>query len=361
MKAKPLCLLGIVILAALPVEAQEGSPPAHDSAPNAAAAPGITFTPAMARALALSLTKAPFLIRYELDPKKTDEVVELIARRLMQFAHEMDTPDGQALTEHLMTGMVEMRANLLSGAEGYRMPVETGKEIGRLLRPLMPKVREVFADITRDVRPMLSTKKQLQLAGDMVIANSALEYLDGIMERWERGDIGPYENPLDPWWGRIQHSGNAERSESRIKQAAKQWTDYELGRLEPSWREYVEAAKKLYALNESQAATADSVLRECLERAQVIIGEESWGERVRQNRLWWHVVRFDWQCGWDHRDHPLLYLFKSDYEELNGPVEKLGDELKRRVDDIPTDDQRRKAEDRIAKAMAEVGFKPEEE
>ena len=326
--------------------------------PASVAAPGIPFTPAMARALALSLAKDPFLRRYELDPEKTEEVVDIITRRLMQFAHEIDTPDGQALAEHLLVGMVEMRANIRAGTDGPRMPIETGKQIGKLLRPVLPRVREVFADITREVRPHLPVKQQLKLAGDMVIANSALDALDGIMERWERGQISPYENPLDPWWGRIEHSGNADRSQSWIKERAERWAETAVKGAASGWQHYVEQAKKLYEFDESQLATADSILRECIERSQAVTQDETWRNRLRSNRLWCYVSLVDRRWGWDH---PFVYLLVADYQELKKPLDDLEAELKRRIDEIPTAQQRRRAEEKVAEWLSGLGFKEDKE
>jgi hypothetical protein len=118
------------------------------------------------------------------------------------------------------------------------------------------------------------------------------------------------------------------------------------------WENYVEEAKVFYQLDESQSATADSVLREYVQRAKTLVSDQKRGPRVYRNRLLYYLL--------DHsgimRYHPLQTLLGDGYEEMVEPIHALGKELKNRIDTIPTRVQRSAAEQRLRQVLAESGL-----
>ncbi|MGB4259885.1 MAG: hypothetical protein WBL15_19475, partial [Phycisphaerae bacterium] len=169
----------------------------------------------------------------------------------------------------------------------------------------------------------------------------------------ERLDFGgnPFENPEDRF--KKDETGQT-RVLKNVRSRAEARSNRPIG---GEWDQYVEEAKKYYQLDASQAAVADSLLRDYKERAKVAVGgEREWQARVYRNRLWWGIsITLPGQ--WNH---PLRLLLDREAQRIDEPLAALGDELKERIEAIPTQAQREAAEQRIQLALKEKGLLFEE-
>lgn len=312
---------------------------------------GTPFTPRMARSVARSITKLYLIKHYKLDPGKLDETAEAIARRIMEYNHKHDTPEGKDLGEALMVALFEMRANVIGGTGSPNIPPELAQKIGKLTGPLFPDIRNLAADLVADIRPKLETKQQLKLAADLFILNSSLDYIETVMQRWADGQISPYENPLDPSKGTAQ---NANKDTERYLKWANHWAQQSLPDKQwQDWKQYVEQAKNLYAFDDTQASTADSVLRECIKLSEQLAKDQDRTNRLLQSRVNSYLVAWLRHWNWDH---PFIYLLQSDFEDAREPIRALSDKLKQQINKIPTEQQRKAANQRIAALLLEKGF-----
>jgi tRNA(His) 5'-end guanylyltransferase len=122
------------------------------------------------------------------------------------------------------------------------------------------------------------------------------------------------------------------------------------------WKRYVEEAAKFYNFDSSQVATAQSILQEYLERVQTSLRDETWRQRVYDNRLW---LRMMWTLpgGWQN---PLRAYLEGEYVEMVDPIMVLERQFKERIDDIPTLVQREAAAQHMERILAEKGLGLEE-
>ncbi len=326
---------------------QEARPPGGE----ASARPGIRFTPGMARALGRIYAEDVAVQRYSLAPEHVDELSEQVARRFMTLAHQLDGQGYHEVFETMITRMIEaeIEDDSLGGPPGIKP--KTGRALGEALAPIMPQLREAFNGIGQDVRPKLEMRQQLKLGADLMALNTALDAFEKTMERWSRGEVRPSEDPFSDDQDLKPDAEGRSQAYNNARQAAERDVDHGAW---AGWARYVEDAKQFYALDESQASTADSILRECMERVETVTKPGDWRERVMRNRVWFNML--------DQLNvgpaHPLRHRVEREFARMADPIETLEADLKRRIDGIPTQIQRAAAEKRLLGMLADRGFEP---
>ena len=344
--------LGVVCALAAWALAQAPAEPAATEQPSGQPMEyGIRFTPGIARAVARSYVQDVLVQRYKLDASKVEQATEAVARRFMDMAHQFDDAGfadkfGQMI-EGVMAGQTEQESS-------PAIQPRSGKAIADAMKPAMPGVRDLIRGIAQDVRPMLAPKEQLRFGSELLAFTTAMNAFDEALDRWSKGDVRPGENPFEGGGKpKLDESG-----QSAAYKAAQQMAQRDLDKGEwDGWAQYVEEAKRLYALDEGQAAGANSILSECLDHAAQYTKSEDWRRKVERNRVWINLFTA-LQIG---PAHPLRYCLDRNYGQLLDPIHAIGEELKQRIDAIPTAAQRREADERILKMVGEKGFveKPE--
>jgi hypothetical protein len=313
---------------------------AADQAENPDPEPVVRFTPEMARGLARRYTRQVLMRRYELDEKKADELAEPVARRIMAMAHAHDDRGGE-FVEFVMSQAIRAEAE---GRSGAGMTPEVAKGIAERILPMLPAVRDLVRDVGNDIRPKLPFKQQFKLMGDMAIAGTAINAFEQNLHRWERGEVDPFG---DPFRSQEAPQKEADGTTQQLKRARKSAADHIESAWKP-WAAYVEDVKKLYDLDASQAATADSLLREYTERASHLAADQQWRDRMYQNRLWYSLMQ---NLRMSHAN-PLWFRLEDQLPELMDPIARLELELKRRLDELPTVAQRAAADQKVIKALS---------
>lgn len=335
----------LIAMAALPAPGQPAEPAARDADPMARPTEaGFRFTPGLARLLARAYT-GHLTSSFELDKAKADEATEKIARRMMQMFHQVDGP-GQELLERFMEEQFAAQAN------GERAFVPRGftKEFADRVLPLLPAIREMARGSVQDIRPMLPLKQQLKLAGEMMAFNTGLDAFEERMRQWSEGNVTANEDPFND---RDRELKLDEQGQSRPLKRAREQANNALAKdVTDDWETYVKEAKVFYGFDASQSATADSILRECLDRADQIRSNEQWRAKYYRNRLWRQMI-FQFPEGWNN---PLRTLLEQEQKDLIAGLEAVGEDLKTRIDRIPTTVQRRDAQQRIESLLAEKGM-----
>src|SRR5690606_38507344 len=105
------------------------------------------------------------------------------------------------------------------------------------------------------------------------------------------------------------------------------------------WELYVKQAAEFYGFDPAQTATAESLLREYLDRAGTLLRDEAWRTRVYRNRLYSGLL---WQM-FGLPSRMSMDVINEEYERLQEPIRALGFELKSRIEQIPTAAQREAA------------------
>lgn len=334
-------VIGCVLAAVAPAQTPTGR--------NVAEQPteyGIRFTPGIARAMARAYAQDVLVGRYNLDAAKVDQAAESVARRIMDVVHRYDDAEFAERIEQMVEGIMAGQA----GQPGWSgVQPQTAKAMADALKPIMPGIRDLVRGVAQDVRPMLGAKDQLKFGGDLMTLSTALNAFEDTLDRWQDGDVRPGENPFEPdGKPKLDESGHS-RAYNAAERMVRQ--DMEQGEWE-GWKQYVEDARKLYGFDEGQAAGASSILNECLARAAQYTGSEGWRREFERVRLWMNLLGV-LRIG---RSHPLRYCLERGYGRLLEPVHAIGEELKQRIDALPTVAQRRAADERILQMIGEQGF-----
>lgn len=306
---------------------------------------GTRFTPDMARAIAEAYTKDVLIRRYQLPDDQHEAAHDAVAHRLMKMAHTFDTASHQTAIEDLLTTMVNLSTNRGSGLW------EVGPQLSKNITPMMPAIRDLVGGVAKDVRPMLPFKQQMKLGGDLVLVNSSLDAFESTMQRWANGDVQEGENPFRPNPRPVELD---EDGRSKALKAAEKTAQAVLDKIEVNkWAGYVEQAKQFYDMDDAQVSTADSILREYVQRAETVTHSDEWRDRMFHNRVWNTMSRRLPGSGWHS---PLRTLVDREYELLLNPIVAIGKEMKDRIDGIPTDAQKRAAEERLLADLEDFGL-----
>ncbi len=336
---------GLVLALVVSASAQPAAPAPAGGDPMARPTQaGFRITPEMARVFARAYAQH-LTGQLGLDKDKADEATEKIARRVMQMMHQIDGP-GQELIERIM----EETFSAAARGEHSAMPPGFGKEFAERLLPLMPAIREMARGALQDIRPMLPLKQQLKLAGEAMAFNKGLDAFEERMRQWASGQADTTQNPFEDANQEVKLDEQGQSSDlKRAREQARSAMDREPNQ---GWEKYVKDAKEFYGFDASQSATADSILRECLERADRVRTDQQWQAQYYRNRLWQQMV-FRLPNGWNH---PLRPLLEQEHRDLNAGFKLIEEDLKARIDRIPTPTQRRAVEEKIEALLAEKGI-----
>ena len=345
-----LGLLMGVMIGWMPVIGQD-SPPSYEGRedPYRPTEYGIRFTPSMARAMAQHFAKDVAVRRYQLDDSKVEEVTNTVSRKLMEMAHKLDKGNYNESLEKMVNKIMEAEIDADRNGSPPGIHPKSAKAMAEAMKPFTPLLREAFQGIAQEIRPMLGAKEQLKLGADMLAFQTGLDAFEKNMQRWETGDVQPFENPVQPSQAPVLDKDGQSQAYASAKKLAER--EVESGEW-IQWQMYVEDAKKLYGFDESQAATADSVLRECLDRVKTLSQDPHWRDTVFRNRVWRQML-------WDLQPsvvHPLRSYLDDTYGGLQQSVRSISQELKRRIDAIPTGSQRQTADERIIKLLHAQGY-----
>ena len=334
-----------ILIALMAAFARAETPKAADDPLGEPVELGFRFTPEIARAIGASFTDDVLIRRYQLPPEKKDQAAKAVAQRIMTAAHATDGPAAEFF-EFYFAQSTQARA------EGRRdrdnITPDFAKGFSEKMTPLIPALRDMVRDVGQDVRPLLPLKQQIKLTADMMLATTGLDAFEKNMQLWAKGQV----NGNDPFAPEPQQVQVDESGQSVALKAAKQSATQNLDSGSwMQWKEYLEQAKRLYAMDDAQKSTADAVLREFLERVQVTTQKAEWRQQVYRNRLWYALlVHFPLA-----RNNPLRQFVDIEYAKLLAPIGALESDFKKRVDEIPTEAQRTKAEANITAIIAQQG------
>lgn len=316
---------------------------------------GLRLTPTMVRTAAGSFTRELLVGRYELDEAEANEISERMSRRIMAAAHAHGA-EVQSLLEFFLTGVAEDDARTRepghSGEDTFMTP-EFCRHLAEQALPLVPAVHDLVREVGQDLRPMLSLKQQLKLGADLTLIGGTLKVFEHNLQRWAQGQAVPGENPFSAESDPGSRDANGQ---SQAMKAARQSADEELDKraqVKSIWESYLKQTKAFYALDEGQCATADSVFREFMGKLENTLRDEQWRRSMYETRLW---IALASQVGLDWHS-PLREVLDRRYQRLMDPVNRLGDEFRLRLEQIPTTAQRTAADDRISEALAAQGYR----
>lgn len=310
---------------------------------------GIRLTPELAGAMSKRFVQE-MVIQYELGSDQAEVITGLMTRSIMRFAHQNEKT-GQQMIEFMMTTMLE---------NDNRFSKEAAQEFARMSRPLIPNLQEFFTKLGADIGQEMSLGQRMKFTADMAAAAAGITIFEARMKRWEEGKIGPNANPFwdpadkDPSLAHevVVEDPNEHPSHRRARLEVERWTEWEL-RLDDQWGEYIKQAAQYYEFDEAQNSAAESILKQCRERAAAIKTPE-WMAMMKQNRIAKRLARMSEA---DLRQGPVVFALDRDYNRYRKPLLDLDEEFKKRIDEIPDSKQRAAAQRTARKFLADRGMK----
>jgi hypothetical protein len=341
----------LILLAmyAAPVAALQDAPPESEPEEAMPTTLGVRFTPELANAMSKRFTDG-MRIRYELDDTQVSEIRATMSRGLLRFAHE-NAESSRDLVELMMANMME---------NDGRLSPEAAKKFAIISKPLTTNLQKFFTESAGEIGKKMSLKQRLEFTGDVAKAAAGLTIFQSRMNRWEEGKIGQFANPFfdsTESGGPEASSQPVDPSESPELRSAKANAEFAVQRQVASddqWERYVERAIEYYALNEKQSNAAKGILQECKQRAKSIRTEQ-WTKDLRDNRLRQQLAR---RFSPDYFNSPVMFALDEEFERLRQPLSDLERELKKRIESLPTSEQRAAAQDRLKRMLERISAKP---
>lgn len=305
---------------------------------------GVRMTPAIASAISSRMTEQ-MKDRYSLDDKQIEGVAGAIEQNIMKLAHENATV-GRDAFEMMMATMI---------ANDGEFPKESAVEFAKGIKPLIPALRQFFMDSAADVGKVMTLKQRLQFTGDMTALTAGIGVFEARMQRWEAGQVADGANPFFDRPGASDDDDAGNPDEPREIRRARRQVDRSMAwtiNVETKWEQYVRNAIIFYDFDEEQQTSAKGILEECKTRAAKIKSDE-WVAKYRSNRI---ADRLSWRLDSKFNNGPFKFQLERAYDKLMKPLNDIGEELKKRIETLPTSKQRFEARKAAERALQERGL-----
>lgn len=310
---------------------------------------GVRFTPGIARAMSLQFTKQ-MKRQYALAEDQEKDIENIITRQLMRL-----------VKENAVTGrdMIEMSMETMIANDG-NFPKDKAIEFAKVAEPAVPALREFFTRSAGEIGKRLTLKQRLKFTADMAGVTAGLVVFENRMKRWAQGDVGARANPFydssdhaSEEQGPQEPDDPNETKEHRQARERAERTVTWRSKVESNWEQYVNNAISYYDFDEKQITSAQAVLRDCSDRAAAIKTPE-WRKNFIENSI---AESLGWRLDSRFNQGPWKHHLDQATEKLMRPLDALGDELRGRIDGIPTSKQKAAAKAAVRKALEEQGMK----
>ncbi len=310
---------------------------------------GVRFTPAMAQAMSFQFTKQ-MKQRYDLEEDQGQHIEKIITTELMRLVKE-NAATGRDMIEMSMETMIANDGNFTK---------DKAVEFAKLAKPAIPALRDFFTRSAGEIGKRMTIKQRLKFTGDMAGIAAGLVVFENRMKRWSAGDVGQRANPFydsgDHEEGEDGEKEPEDPNETKEHRQARQNAERTVGwqiNKETRWDQYVNNAIVYYDLDETQITSARAVLKDCKDRAEAI-RTPAWRKKLVENRI---AESLAWRLESHFNQGPWKNQLDQSNEKLMRPLNELGDELRSRIDGIPTSKQKAAAKEAVRKALAEKGMK----
>ncbi len=207
--------------------------------------------------------------------------------------------------------------------KGEVPPPEIAREWGRRGGPLIKAIRKEIIDGNMEWREILTDEQKRKHDRDLRIMNEQFDEMESKADRWSRGEIRP--------------------SDLRNTRGLVNNDVYVVRKSEDAWTSYVRSFAQLYELDEGQRNTAYSLLRQLKERArQYRESNKAEFDQIekQKNELTAGARKNDPQ---ERKQASEAFArLREKREKLEKPIsDDMFAELKRKLEQIPTDNQRK--------------------
>jgi len=306
---RPWWMVAVLTAAAGLHTAAFGQAPAQPDRPSANRAP--MWNPE----LMMDIYVRALTRQYNLSPDQEEYTRKLLTKRVKEFLKDHETD--------LRTLMFEM---LEFQQRRQLPPSETAKQWSEMGKPIFRDARKAILEGNKEWHEILNESQRKRHDADMEMLERQFKIMEERLDRWGKGDIQPAD---------FTPAG------SRQGQIGEPWTD---AKPEDTWEMYVRMFSVRYGLDASQKETAQSVLRECRDRANAY-REKHKAEfeeiaakmkELRESRSKEETTKESLQAA-----QKSLEQLRDRKAELEKPIsEGIFSEFKQRLEQIPTKEQK---------------------
>ena len=265
--------------------------------------------------------------RYELDDAQRAKVREAVVQRWTGFLNE-----NRATLQPLANEFFELRMS------PEPPPKEAVQAWAKRAAPVLAQFREQINEGTEEFGRVLNPLQRAKFELENLQVGVGLRVAEQKLKNWQEGNFEPREFWIPPRAERRRQREERRRAaaggEAVKPEAAPVETDQVVLELQ-AWDKYVEEFVRIYDLDEAQRTTARSCLTELKRRAL--------DHRDRRRE---EIARLEERIQNNRGTDEELAEIKKQLLELYGPIDDLFKELKRRIETIPTTEQRARVAER---------------
>ena len=260
--------------------------------------------------------------RYNLSPEQTEYTRKIMHERVTRFLEENEEaiwPLVRDLARQQLTGKTFDPAN--------PNDVETAKRIGAGALPLVAKAKQAILQANQEWGQILSPEQKKLHDYDLNEMEGQFGEINQNFERYKAGQ--PVENPMFPQTPPKNVAPPRPPKPPRV---------YTPRQAEDRWDQYVQDFIKKYELDPGQRESAESILREYKKRAA--------DYRSSRTKEFTEITKRLSEA-FQSSDLQKRAMAQRDEAALNKPIDEMFEEMKRRLDPIPSPAQKKKYEDGV--------------
>jgi len=253
---------------------------------------------------------------YEMDEAQRAKARAVVTKRWGKFFNENRSAIAPLLNEFL-----EMRMDLEPPAK------ERVQDWAHRARPTFESFRKEVDRGTEEFRGLLTPAQQTKFDVQSLQLEIGMNIAGQRLKEWQAGkiDIDDIWRPL----GKEGRRGRAEEAKKTAEEATEAAESDQIAIELSAWDKYVETFIQVYALDEGQRAAVRSCLTEVKQRALAHRDRRRADIAALEQRI----------TTYSGSDTERAELEKQ-LTELYGPIDELFKELKRRIEQVPTEAQR---------------------
>lgn len=278
--------------------------------------------------------------RYELDERQQKELLSQMQRRWLRFAD-----DNEKLLKPLFNDYVEMRLQMEQPTK--EQIIEWSQRAAKAFDLFESEINRG----TEEMRNLLREDQLPKFEADVLGFQAGMQFARIQLGRWQQGEYREQE-----FWDPPMAVRRARRAEEEARRAAAEKSRGEADAAAVStappdqvaaevdaWQKYVEEFIARYRLDTAQQKTARSILHEMRERALSFRDA---------NKL--EIDRLEERIAASRGTPEETAAIEKDLKRLYGPIDALFEEMKRRLEPIPTAEQKAAAGKRDAEVRAKA-------
>jgi hypothetical protein len=272
-------------------------------------------------------------VQNELDDDQTARIRERMLERWPKFLKE-----NREKIQPVMVEFIEMRLEM-QPPDKERVQA-WAKNAGGVLDLFRGQINDGIEDFRKELNPLQRAKFEK----NVLEFSAGLQVAESKIKQWERGEFEEREFWDPPRSERrrrraMEAAEEARRAADEAAAAAKDEISKELD----AWDAYVQDVIRMYELDDAQRTSALSLLKEMKERATTYRDRN----RERIDRLERRVIELQERNARNEDTKADMETLSEQLVEVYGPIDGFFEELKRRVDAIPTREQTDRHERRV--------------